>query len=82
MASYAPLKRKALRSKAINNELHPKALLKWHRMHHGIYARVARRLEVDPSFVSRVANGERNSGSIEHALVSEIVRIHRMWPGA
>ena len=81
MASYAPLKRKPLHSKSTNHELHPKALLKWHRMHHGIYARVARRLEVDPSFVSRVANGERNSESIEHALVSEIVRIHRMWPG-
>jgi predicted transcriptional regulator len=81
MASYAPLKRKPLRSKAAADDLPPKALLKWHRMHHGIYARVARRLEVDPSFVSRVANGERNSNSIETALVSEIVRIHRMWPG-
>jgi predicted transcriptional regulator len=81
MASYAPLKRKSLHSKPINNEAQPKALLKWHRLHHGIYARVARRLEVDPSFVSRVANGERNSDSIQHALVNEIVRIHRMWPG-
>lgn len=81
MATYAPLKRRSLRSKSADPDVPPKALLKWHRMHHGIYARVARRLEVDPSFVSRVANGERNSDSIEHALVSEIVRIHRMWPG-
>ena len=57
------------------------ALLKWHRRHHGIYARVARRLEVDPSFVSRVANGERTSHTIQKALVTEIERIQRRWPG-
>ena len=57
------------------------ALLKRHRLHHGIYARVARRLEVDPSFVSRVANGERSSHTIQQALVTEIERIQRRWPG-
>ena len=57
------------------------ALLKWHRLHHGIYARVARRLDVDPSFVSRVANGERTSHTIQQALVTEIERIQRRWPG-
>ncbi len=38
----------------------------------GLYARVARRLRVDPSYVSRVARGERQSARIEKALRREI----------
>lgn len=51
------------------------SLLKWHNLHRGIYARVARRHDVDPSFVSRVANGERNSPAIKRALLVELRRI-------
>lgn len=41
----------------------------------GIYSRVARRLGVDRSYVSRVAKGERNSPEIEDALISEFEHI-------
>jgi len=57
-----------------------KALLEWHRLHAGIYARVARTLGVDASYVSRVANGERQSSKIELALVTELRRIQRLRP--
>ncbi len=57
-----------------------KALLAWHRLHEGIYARVARALGVDASYVSRVASGQRQSVKIESALISELERIHRIRP--
>ncbi len=44
----------------------------------GIYSRVARRLGVDRSFVSRVARGERRSEEIEKALAAEYERAKRI----
>jgi hypothetical protein len=41
----------------------------------GLYSRIARRFEVDRSYVSRVARGERHSEQIERALNSEFRRI-------
>ena len=41
----------------------------------GLYGRVAKQLKVDPSYVSRVARGERQSGAIEAALERELRRI-------
>ncbi len=41
----------------------------------GFYGRVARRLDLDPSYVSRVARGERQSEAIEAALEREMKRI-------
>jgi transcriptional regulator with XRE-family HTH domain len=38
----------------------------------GIYNRVAKRLGVDPSYVSRVARGERKSAVVETALAEEV----------
>jgi hypothetical protein len=38
----------------------------------GIYNRVAKRLGVDPSYVSRVARGERKSMVVERALAEEV----------
>src|SRR6202030_4305887 len=38
----------------------------------GIYNRVAKRLGVDPSYVSRVARGERKSAIVEKALAEEV----------
>jgi DNA-binding transcriptional regulator YdaS (Cro superfamily) len=38
----------------------------------GIYNRVAKRLGVDPSYVSRVARGERKSAAVETALAEEV----------
>jgi hypothetical protein len=41
----------------------------------GLYGRVARQLKVDPSYVSRVARGERQSDDIEASLERELKRI-------
>lgn len=40
---------------------------------HGLYARVARKLGVSPSMVSRVARGNRKSLQIERALREEFI---------
>ncbi len=37
----------------------------------GIYSRIARRLGVDRTYVSRVAKGKRHSPEVEAALVQE-----------
>jgi transcriptional regulator with XRE-family HTH domain len=47
------------------------------RLYRGLYSRVARNLGVDPSYVSRVARGERRSKSIEAALGAEIRRLEK-----
>jgi len=44
----------------------------------GLYGRVARQLKVDPSYVSRVARGERQSHEIEASLERELKRIMAM----
>jgi len=44
----------------------------------GLYGRVARQLKVDPSYVSRVARGERQSDEIESSLERELKRIMAM----
>jgi len=41
----------------------------------GIYTRVAQRLGVHRSFVSRVARGERQSEPVKDALVAEYERV-------
>jgi len=41
----------------------------------GLYSRVARKLRIDPSYVSRVARGERESETIAKALEVEIRRV-------
>lgn len=40
----------------------------------GLYSRVARKLGVDRSYVSRVARGERQSEEVETALITEFKR--------
>ena len=52
-------------------------VLERYRLYHGLYSRVARKLGVDRSYVSRVARGERRSPRIEAALEAEIKRIER-----
>ncbi len=46
----------------------------------GLYSRVAARLKIDRSYVSRVARGERRSEQVERALISEFERIERKQP--
>jgi hypothetical protein len=41
----------------------------------GIYKRVAVQLDIDPSYVSRVARGERNAPVVSEALRKEIQRV-------
>lgn len=41
----------------------------------GLYARVARNLRVDVSYVSRIARGERNSKAAERVLAREFCRV-------
>lgn len=49
--------------------------LKRYSLYRGLFARVARQLGVDRSYVSRVARGTRRSAAIEKALRSELHRI-------
>jgi len=46
-------------------------------LYRGLYVRVSRKLGVDPSYVSRVARGERQSPEVETALAEEIEQITR-----
>jgi len=41
----------------------------------GVYARIARRLDVDASMVSMVANGKRQSVEIQQALRQELMAL-------
>ncbi len=56
------------------------ALIKAHMLHLGVYARVAKKLHVDPSFVSRVAAGKRASTMIRRALAAELRKISGLVP--
>jgi len=51
--------------------------LRRYHLYRGLYARIARTLGVDRSYVSRVARGERRSPEIEAALRAELKRIER-----
>jgi len=61
-----------------NGHVDGDAQLKWHRLHLGLYARVAKRLNVNPSYVSRVARGKRRSDDVKRALLQELARISQM----
>lgn len=50
-------------------------LLRKHRMHAGLYARIASKLSLSPSYVSRIAKGERTSERILKAIIAELKRI-------
>jgi hypothetical protein len=57
-------------------------LLAWHREHVGLYGRVASRLGVHASYVSRVASGERKSVSIMNKLQMELSRLYKQSLGS
>jgi transcriptional regulator with XRE-family HTH domain len=63
-----------------NGHVDGNAQLKWHRLHLGLYARVAKRLRVNPSYVSRVARGKRQSDDVKKALLQELARISQIRP--
>jgi hypothetical protein len=56
---------------------HDKALIKAHRLHSGVYRRVADKLKVNPSYVSRVATGKRKGVRVRSALLAELRKIQR-----
>jgi transcriptional regulator with XRE-family HTH domain len=56
---------------------HDKALIKAHRLHAGVYRRVADKLGVNPSYVSRVATGKRKGVRVRSALLAELRKIQR-----
>lgn len=43
----------------------------------GLYSRVARKMKCDPSYVSRIARGERHSQRITAALAEEAMRVYK-----
>ena len=51
------------------------ALLKANRLHAGIYRRVANKLGVDASYVSRVAVGKRKASKIRSTPLDELRKI-------
>jgi hypothetical protein len=53
------------------------ALLRAHRLHTGLYRRVADKLGLDASYVSRVATGEGQDFRIRRALLDELRKIQR-----
>jgi len=57
---------------------HDNALLKAHRLHAGVYRRVADKLGVDPSYVSRVAAGKRKGADIQRAILDELRKIQHL----
>jgi hypothetical protein len=59
-------------SKPKNGHDTPEMLFSLPSMFRGIYDRVARKVGCDPSYVSRVARGERNSDAVRNVLESEI----------
>jgi hypothetical protein len=53
------------------------ALIRRHELHIGAYARVAKKLGMHPSYVSRVAKGKRMSERILKTIIAELRRIER-----
>lgn len=50
----------------------------------GVYNRIALQCGVDPSYVSRIACGDRNNREIKGALAREMNRLHKLatrWLG-
>jgi hypothetical protein len=50
-------------------------LLELHSLHLGLYARAAKKFSVNPSYVSRVANGARNNDQIKTYLINELTKL-------
>ncbi len=54
-----------------------KRLLEKHRLHLGLYARLSKKLQVTPSYISHVANGKRNNPKIMAALLAELRKLEQ-----
>jgi len=51
-------------------------LVKNHRLHLGLYRRVANKLRLDASYVSKVASGVHKSERVMLMLLSELIGLH------
>jgi hypothetical protein len=49
-----------------------KFLIEGHQRHLGLYKRIAGSMEVDASYVSKVAGGTRKSEPVKQKLISEL----------
>jgi hypothetical protein len=47
-------------------------------LHLGLYRRVTNKLEIDPSYVSRVATGKRKNLKVRRALLDELRKLQRL----
>jgi len=54
-----------------------RTLLHTYVANRGLFARVAKQLGMDPSYVSRVANGKRHSEKVSLAIEAELNKMHR-----
>ena len=61
----------------LQNQPEDQRLLERHIKHLGLYARVAKLMDVNPSYVSRVARGVRRSEKVRRVLMQELRRIER-----
>jgi len=55
-------------------------LIKWHSLYRGLSDRVAKQLGLDPSYVNRIARGERRAANVEQALQAEVTRLEKLRP--
>src|SRR5947208_1833625 len=69
------LMKKVKKSKTLPWE-EAEGLIRLHQQHSGIYHRVAARLGVDASLVSRVSSGSRNNEAVRRAIVKELSAWH------
>lgn len=51
-------------------------LLRAYSAQRGLFARVAKHLGLDPSYVSRVANGKRKNDRVSRAIENELYKGH------
>jgi hypothetical protein len=51
-------------------------LLRAYLLQRGLFARVAKKLGIDPSYVSRVAHGHRKNEKISQALNAELKKVN------
>jgi hypothetical protein len=54
---------------------HDQRLLQLHRQHLGLYARVGKKTKVTPSYVSRIARGQRTNSKVMNQLIEELRRL-------
>ena len=64
---------------SVTLELDPatQRLLKMHALHRGMNKRIAKRLRVDASYVSKVAGGSRNNAEILEEIMKELRKIQQ-----